>query len=90
MAHPKNRQAVVRNALGLQIRKLREEKGWSQSDFARELQLAGWDVGRTLITKIELRRRCITDYELLVMLKTLGAGLGALASPRESDLRALL
>ena len=90
MAHLKKRQAVVRNALGLQIRKLREEKGWSQSDFARELQLAGWDVGRTLITKIELRRRCITDYELLFMAKTLGAALASFSVPKESDLRALL
>ena len=37
---------------------------FSQTDFARELQLAGWDVERSVITKIELRRRCITDYEI--------------------------
>lgn len=90
MAHQAHRKAIVRNALGLQIRKLREGKGWSQSDFARELQLAGWDVERTVLTKIELRRRCITDYELLLMLKTLGAGLASLTVPKESDLRALL
>ena len=90
VAHQTKRRAIVRNVLGLQIRKLREEKGWSQADFARELQLAGWDVERTVITKIELRRRCITDYELLLMVKTLGAGLGSLALPKESDLRALL
>ena len=90
VAHQAHRKAIVRNALGLQIRKLREGKGWSQSDFARELQLAGWDVERTVLTKIELRRRCITDYELLLMLKTLGAGLASLTVPKESDLRALL
>lgn len=90
MAHQTKRQPVVRNALGLQIRKLREGRGWSQADFARELQLAGWDVERSVVTKIELRRRCITDYELLLMVKTLGAGLYSLAVPKESDLRALL
>ena len=73
--------APVRNALGLQIRKLREEKNWSQSDFARELQLAGWDVERSIITKIELRRRCITDYELLLMLETLGVPLSSVRVP---------
>ena len=90
VAHQRNKKAVVRNALGLQIRKLREGRGWSQSDFARQLQLAGWDIERSVVTKIELRRRCITDYELLMMLKTLGSGLTALAVPKVSDLRTLL
>jgi transcriptional regulator with XRE-family HTH domain len=80
------KRAAVRNALGLQIRKLREEKDWSQSDFARELQLAGWDVERSVITKIELRRRCITDYELLLMLRTLGVSLDSLRTPKANEL----
>ena len=80
------KRGLVRNALGLQIRKLREEKNWSQSDFARELQLAGWDVERSVITKIELRRRCITDYELLLMLGTLGVPLATVKTPKPSEL----
>jgi transcriptional regulator with XRE-family HTH domain len=80
------KRAPVRNALGLQIRKLREEKNWSQSDFARALQLAGWDVERSVITKIELRRRCITDYELLLMVRTLGVPLSSLRTPKASEL----
>src|SRR5438132_3317978 len=80
------KRARIRNALGLQIRRLREEKNWSQSDFARELQLAGWDVERSVITKIELRRRCITDYELLLMLRTLGVTLSSVKTPKPSDL----
>ena len=83
------KRAPVRNALGLQIRKLREEKNWSQSDFARELQLAGWDVERSVITKIELRRRCITDYELLLILRTLGAALSSLKIPKANELSVL-
>jgi transcriptional regulator with XRE-family HTH domain len=86
---PKTRKrAPIRNALGLQIRKFREEKNWSQSDFARQLQLAGWDVERSVITKIELRRRCITDYELLLMLRTLGVTPGSVKTPKPSDLTA--
>ena len=81
-----NRRAPVRNALGLQIRKLREERNWSQSDFARELQLAGWDVERSVITKIELRRRCITDYELLLMLRTLEVPLSSVRIPKANEL----
>jgi transcriptional regulator with XRE-family HTH domain len=81
-----SKRTAVRNSLGLQIRKLREEKNWSQSDFARELQLAGWDVERSVITKIELRRRCITDYELLLMVRTLGVSLSSLRTPKASEL----
>jgi len=84
-----NRRAPVRNALGLQIRKLREERNWSQSDFARELQLAGWDVERSVVTKIELRRRCITDYELMLIVRTLGAPLSSLKIPKASELNLL-
>ena len=84
------KRAPVRNVLGLQFRKLREEKNWSQSDFARELQLAGWDIERSVLTKIELRRRCITDYELLLMLRTLGVPLSSLAVPKAGELSALL
>jgi transcriptional regulator with XRE-family HTH domain len=79
----------VRNALGLQIRKLREARNWSQSDFARELQLAGWDVERSVITKIELRRRCITDYELLLMIRTLGVPLSSFKLPKAGELNVL-
>lgn len=80
------KRAAIRNALGLQIRKLREQKNWSQSEFARALQLAGWDVERSVITKIELRRRCITDYELLLMLRTLGVSISSVKVPKPSDL----
>lgn len=68
----------VRNVVGLGIRKLREEKGWSQADFARRLQLAGWDIDRTVLTKIELKRRCLNDYEMLLIAKVLGATLNDL------------
>jgi transcriptional regulator with XRE-family HTH domain len=82
------KRAPIRNLFGLQIRRLREARNWSQSDFARELQLAGWDVERSVITKIELRRRCITDYELMLMLATLGATFSSLKPPKPSELAA--
>jgi len=73
---------VQRNALGARIRRAREGKGWSQNDLARKLQLDGWDVERTVITKIELHRRCITDYELLAIADVLGVSLDSLARPK--------
>jgi hypothetical protein len=42
-------------------------QGLSQEDVAAKLQRAGWSVDRTLVAKIEARRRCITDYELILL-----------------------
>ena len=76
MAHRKPPNDLkVRNILGPGIRRVRETRGWSQDDLARRLQIAGWDVDRTLIARIELRTRCITDMELLALAKTCGVTL---------------
>ena len=78
MAHRKPlTDPQFRNILGPGIRRVRESKGWSQEDVARRLQLAGWDVDRTLVARIELRTRCITDLELLALAKTFGVKLDA-------------
>ena len=71
--------------VGLEIRRLREKRNWSQSDLSSKLQLAGWDIERTVLTKIELRRRCLTDYECLLLAKTLGVSLDSLV-PKSPEL----
>ena len=71
MAHHSTANSPQRNVLADRLRQAREKLGWSQSDLARELQLRGWDAGRTLVTKIELRERCVTDYELIVLARVL-------------------
>ena len=78
MAHRSAGSTPLRNVLASRIRRAREKLGWSQSDLARALQLVGWDAGRTLITKIELRERCLTDYELIVLAKALSISLDEL------------
>lgn len=75
MAHRSSGSFPLRNVLAARLRRAREKRGWSQSDLARELQLIGWDAGRTLITKIELRERCVTDFELVVLARVLSVGL---------------
>ena len=75
MAHRSQASFPLRNVLAGRLRQAREKLGWSQSDLARELQLRGWDAGRTLITKIELRERCVTDYELIVLARVLSVRL---------------
>lgn len=61
------------------IRTASAAKGWSQGDLARELQLIGWDVERTVVTEIELHCRCVTDSELITIAKVLQHVLDELA-----------
>lgn len=43
---------------------LRKEHGMSQRDLARRLQLAGYDMDKNVITRIETGKRYVTDIEL--------------------------
>ena len=55
--------------------------------MARKLQIQGWDVGRTVLTKIEIQRRCITDYELIAITRVLGVTLNDLVPSEAPELR---
>jgi DNA-binding XRE family transcriptional regulator len=63
------------NIVGQQVRKLRNERGWTQEFFAQKLQLAGWDVSRTSLAKLESGLRWVSDCELLFLAKVLSVGL---------------
>jgi len=43
-----------RNFIGRQVSKLRYQRGWTQDEFADQLQFAGWhDATRSTVSKIE-------------------------------------
>lgn len=63
------------NATGKRVRELREKKGWSQMDFATQLQLNGWDIDPATLNRIENRNRTVTDIELLLIAKVLNVKL---------------
>lgn len=50
-------------------------KGWSQQDLAVKLQLAGLDIRRSGVGKIEVQLRRVTDEDLLYLLKVFDIGL---------------
>ena len=54
----------VRNVVGPEIRRLRYARGWSQAKLALKLQLAGWDISRSGVAKIEAQLVWVGDYEL--------------------------
>ncbi len=64
--------AAQLNVVGPQVRKLREQKGWTQDQLAVKLQLEGWDTSRDSITRLENQERRVPDLELFVVAKTFG------------------
>jgi len=54
------------------VRKLRQQKGWTQNQFAIKLQLYGWDTSRESVTSLENQQRRIPDLELFILAKVLG------------------
>jgi transcriptional regulator with XRE-family HTH domain len=57
------------NVVGPQIRKLRYQRGWSQSKLAAKLQIAGWDISRSGLAKIESKLVWVGDYELFYFIR---------------------
>ena len=55
----------VRNIVGPQIRKLREERGLTQPMLAARCNLLGWGLSRETLAKIETQVRWVADAELL-------------------------
>jgi transcriptional regulator with XRE-family HTH domain len=69
------------NIVGPKVRKLRNQRGWTQEVFAQKLQLSGWDVSRTSLAKLEAGLRWVSDCELLFLAKVLSVDLAGLFPP---------
>jgi transcriptional regulator with XRE-family HTH domain len=76
-----------RNIVGPQIRALREKKGWTQPVLVARLNLAGWQISRETLAKIEAQIRWVSDFELLCLVEVLGIKLEeAYPSRKRSEL----
>lgn len=62
----KQKGGVVKhlNIVGPQIRKLRYNKGWSQSKLATELYMQGLEVQREFVAQVEGQTHCVKDKDL--------------------------
>lgn len=62
---PKPRTASGdKNLISERLIQLRKQHNLSQRDLARRLQLAGYDMDKNVITRIETNKRYVTDIEL--------------------------
>ena len=56
--------ATHQNLVGPIITALRRKRGWTQADLAVHLQLAGWNISRSSIAKMEAQLVHVGDREL--------------------------
>lgn len=66
------------NLCGPQIRRIRYQHGWSQAHLAATCQIAGWDISRDIVARIEACNRAVTDADLAVLAEVLGVSILAL------------
>ncbi|TMM45377.1 helix-turn-helix domain-containing protein [Colwellia ponticola] len=52
------------NIVGKNVRTIRETKGWTQEQFVAKCNLAGWQISRSTLAKIEANVRRVTDIEV--------------------------
>ena len=60
------------NICGKNISKYRKDLGISQRELADRLQIAGLDLDKNAIQRIECGKRFVTDIELIVLSEVLG------------------
>lgn len=53
-----------KNLIGKTLIELRKIHNLSQRDLAHKLQLAGYDIDKNVITRIETNKRYVTDMEI--------------------------
>jgi len=63
------------NLIGPQVRKLREEKGWTQRTLSEKLQVAGLGISRSSFAKVESRLIKVSDNELFYFARVFNVSL---------------
>jgi len=71
MPKPRNSNGE-KNLISQRLVELRKQHGLSQRDLARRLQLAGYDMDKNVITRIETNKRYVTDLELHALCEIFG------------------
>ena len=59
------------NVCGVKVSEIRKEMGISQRELADRLQIAGLDIDKNAIQRIECGKRFVTDIELIFLSQVL-------------------
>ena len=71
-----------KNNIGPQVRRLRFARAWSQPTLAAKLQIAGLDISRGSLSKIEARLVFVDDRTMLYLAEVLQVPVQDLFPPR--------
>ena len=84
MPKPKSAEGA-KNLISQRLIELRKEHGLSQRDLAQKLQLAGYDMDKNVITRIETGKRYVTDIELQALSRIFDVSYEYLIDGKEKD-----
>ena len=60
------------NIVGRQVKRVRNQLGWSQARLAARLQRSGWDISRSGVSKIEDCAVYVHDFQVTWLAAVLG------------------
>jgi transcriptional regulator with XRE-family HTH domain len=63
------------NVIGRQVGRLRYQRGWTQEILAARLQLAGWTISRSGVSKIESGLVYVPDFRLPCFARLFGVAI---------------
>lgn len=78
------------NIIGSQVRERRKAKKMSQNKLATDCQLAGWQLSRETLSKIEAGLRCVTDAEVMFLSQMLECPVQNLMQASREKLRSVV
>lgn len=84
MPKPRTRTGE-KNLISQRLIELRRLNNLSQRDLAEKLQLAGYDMDKNVITRIETNKRYVTDLELKALTEVFGVSYGSLIDGEETE-----
>lgn len=84
MPKPRTRTGE-KNLISQRLIELRKLNNLSQRDLAEKLQLAGYDMDKNVITRIETNKRYVTDLELKALTEVFGVSYNSLIDGEETE-----
>jgi len=75
---PRKGEPGIKNIVGTKVVKMRLERGIKQKDFLAQLQVLGMDISATSLSRLEGQYRLVQDFEVVVLARALGIGVGEL------------
>ena len=61
----------MNNVVGNYIKEIREKQGLTQEQLAIRIEMAGWQIDRFVVSKIERGDRQVSDFEAQLIAKAL-------------------